>query len=174
MTFFGFIDSLPWPPLWSLGGLQTHLETHQKTHLLESTKVRLGWVRDQSVRLGFRQLWFSEEKLPPWNMTGDMDFLIAVVEIQKTDAQLCFQVRYLIENAWDTSSGLVGKFASKEKSPKHPEVPFFKLRLGALIPTSVCRSVGLSVRLSVRLSVLQKLRKKNTKLYKTSHNIKQW
>ena len=41
----------------------------------------------------------------------------------------------------------------------------FKLRLGALIPRSVC----LSVCLSVGLSVLQKLQK-ITKLYKTSEN----
>ena len=45
-------------------------------------------------------------------------------------------------------------------------IPFVKLRLGALIPRSVCRSVG--------LSVLQKLQK-ITKLYKTLQNItKHW
>ena len=43
---------------------------------------------------------------------------------------------------------------------------FFKLRLGALIPRSVCLSVCRSVGRSVCLSVLQKIQK-ITKLYKT-------
>ena len=42
----------------------------------------------------------------------------------------------------------------------------FKLRLGALIPRSVCLSVGWSVGWSVGLSVLQKLQKN----YKTLQN----